>query len=154
LAILKPTILQSQPQLQVILKLIKSEGFEIFRMSRLFWTIEEAEEFYSEHRGRTYYKRLCCHASSGPFIALGLSKVDAVKDWRSLIGPTHFYKDQWNHPNCLRARFGTSDTRNGFHGSDGPESAQRELSFCFEGFDLQWHLNRLNLNVTQEHAIK
>jgi nucleoside diphosphate kinase len=57
------------------------------------------------------------HATSGPFVALALHGPDAIKHWRSLIGPTHVYKGQWNDPETLRARYGLSDTRNGFHGS-------------------------------------
>lgn len=57
------------------------------------------------------------HAASGPFLALALSGPSAVKTWRTLIGPTHVYKTQWTHPDTLRARYGLSDTRNGFHGA-------------------------------------
>lgn len=56
------------------------------------------------------------HATSGSFVALALYGPDAVKRWRTLIGPTHVYKAQWTHPETLRARYGLSDTRNGFHG--------------------------------------
>ena len=66
-------------------------------------------------------------------MALGLCKVNAIQDWRSLIGPTKFYKAQWTHPYTLRARFGISDTRNGFHASADEPSAKRELGLCFEG---------------------
>ena len=56
------------------------------------------------------------HATSGPFVALALCGPDAIKQWRSLIGPTHVYKAQWQKPETLRAKYGLSDTRNGFHG--------------------------------------
>lgn len=56
------------------------------------------------------------HAISGPFVALALYGPDAIAHWRRLIGPTHVFKTQWTHPESLRARYGLSDTRNGFHG--------------------------------------
>ena len=57
------------------------------------------------------------HATSGPFLALALHGPSAITHWRTLIGPTHVYKAQWLHPETLRARYGMSDTRNGFHGA-------------------------------------
>ena len=38
---------------------------------------------------------------------------------------------KYDSPGVLRHDFGISDTRNGFHGSDSPESASRELSIVF-----------------------
>lgn len=66
-------------------------------------------------------------------MALLLGGQNAITRWRDLIGPTKFYKTQWTHPTSLRARYGLSDTRNGFHGSDSPASARKELGFVFEG---------------------
>ncbi|KAK0551800.1 hypothetical protein OC845_001985 [Tilletia horrida] len=40
------------------------------------------------------------------------------------------------------SRFGLGDTRNGFHGSDSPESAARELSMVFDGWDVNWWLEQ------------
>lgn len=92
---------------------------------------------------------------SEPFMALALGKQNAIADWRSLIGPTHVYKAQWERPDTLRARFGISgelcypfilsgcwhtkyngsnaDTRNAFHGSDSRSTARKELNMVFEG---------------------
>lgn len=99
-----------------------------------------SEQFYGEHRGRFYFPRLASsplsrlflpsaltspflqvqHATSGPFVALALCAPDAIQRWRGLIGPTHVYKGQWEKPETLRARYGLSDTRNGFHGEAIP----------------------------------
>lgn len=71
-----------------------------------------------------------------------------------MIGSTHVYKVQWIDPDCLRAKYGLSDTRNGFHGlfflffifimkslliyswcligSDSPESVSKEFAQIFE----------------------
>lgn len=57
------------------------------------------------------------HATSGHFQALALHGPDAIAHWRALIGPTHVYRAQWTQPSTLRARYGLSDTRNGFHGA-------------------------------------
>lgn len=74
-------------------------------------------QFYAEHHDRFYFLRLVSHATSGPFVALALAAPDAIKRWRTLIGPTKVFRGQWEDGSCLRARYGTSDTRNGFHGA-------------------------------------
>ena len=79
---------------------------------------------------------------SGPSMALALYGPDAIKRWRSMLGATKAYKSKWEDPQCLRARYGLGDTRNGFHGSDSTESAQRELGLLFDGWDTQWWLQR------------
>lgn len=76
--------------------------------------------------GRFYFPRLVQHAVSGPSTFLALYGPDALQKWRDLIGPTHFYKTQWTQPETLRSRYGLSDTRNGFHGSDSDASAKKE----------------------------
>lgn len=58
------------------------------------------------------------HAVSGPLVALALCAPDAIQRWRNLIGPTRVFEGQWERPESLRARYGLSDTRNGFHGGD------------------------------------
>jgi nucleoside-diphosphate kinase len=69
--------------------------------------------------------------SGGPIVALCLAKTDAIKDWRSLMGPTNTQTARESSPHSLRARFGTDGTQNATHGSDSPASAARELKFFF-----------------------
>lgn len=114
---------------------------QICRTKRMHWTVEEAEAFYSEHRGRFYFPRLVL-AMSEPFMALALGKENAIADWRALIGPTHVYKAAWEKPESLRARYGISDTRNAFHGSDSSASARHELGLVFEGYDIDWAIQQ------------
>ena len=55
------------------------------------------------------------------------------------MGPTKVYRAAYTEPESLRAVFGLTDTRNGLHGSDSPESAVREIGFFFPEFDAaQW----------------
>ena len=69
--------------------------------------------------------------TSGPVIALCLAKVDAIKGWRELMGPTDSNKARESAPKSLRALFGTDGRRNACHGSDSPQSAAREIKFFF-----------------------
>ncbi|GAA6000403.1 hypothetical protein JCM10207_007998 [Rhodosporidiobolus poonsookiae] len=142
LGVIKPSVAAHQPHVQEIMQRIKASGLEIVRSKRLFWRAEDAEQFYGEHKGRFYFPRLVQHATSGPFVALALAAPDAIQRWRALIGPTHVYKGQWERPETLRAQYGLSDTRNGFHGSDSPKSAAKELGQVFEGWDVEWWLRQ------------
>ncbi|GAA5891334.1 hypothetical protein JCM6882_004660 [Rhodosporidiobolus microsporus] len=144
LGVIKPSVAAHQPHVQDIMKHIKANGLEIVRSKRIFWREEDAAEFYGEHKGRFYFPRLVQHATSGPFVALALCAPDAIKRWRSLIGPTKVFMGQWEAPDSLRAKYGLSDTRNGFHGSDSPESAAKELGQVFEGWDVRWWLDERN----------
>ncbi|POY72707.1 putative Nucleoside-diphosphate kinase [Rhodotorula taiwanensis] len=126
LGIIKPSVAAHQPHVQDIMKEIKRSGLE----------------FYGEHRGRFYYPRLVQHAVSGPLVALALCAPDVIQKWRNLIGPTRVFEGQWERPESLRARYGLSDTRNGFHGADSPESADKELNLIFENWDTSWWLEQ------------
>ncbi|GAA5898155.1 uncharacterized protein JCM6883_000940 [Sporobolomyces salmoneus] len=149
LGIIKPSVTAHQPHVQDIMRTIKQSGLEIVRTKRIFWKEKDAEQFYGEHKGRFYYPRLVQHASSGPFVALALCGPDAIKRWRTLIGPTKVFQGQWEQPESLRARYGLSDTRNGFHGSDSSESAAKELGQVFEGWDVEWFLDQRRKEQSQ-----
>ena len=69
--------------------------------------------------------------TSGPIVALALCKVDAIKAWRQMMGPTDSAKARKEASTSLRALHGTDNTMNACHGSDSPLSAARELNFHF-----------------------
>ena len=49
----------------------------------------------------------------------------AVLQWRKVLGPTDPEKARSEHPNTIRALFGTDTTYNAAHGSDSIEAAIR-----------------------------
>ena len=75
--------------------------------------------------------------TSGPIVALALCKVDAIKAWRQMMGPTDSTKARKEAPTSLRALYGTDNTMNACHGSDSPLSAARELNFHFPKLTLE-----------------
>lgn len=78
---------------------------------------------------------------SGPSYALILQSADSIAKWRSLMGPTKVYKAIYSNPDCIRALYGLSDTRNACHGSDSTESAMKEISILFPEFNMTEALN-------------
>jgi len=110
--------------------MISQQGFQIVRTKQFRMTLQEAEGFYQEHRGRFFYPRLVNFITSGDIVALELEKDDAIPAWRHLIGPSHLNKQPQDR-DTIRKLFAFSDTYNAVHGSDSPESAQREIEFIF-----------------------
>lgn len=60
-----------------------------------------------------------------------LAKEEAIKDWRTLLGPTKVFQTIFSHPETIRGQFGLTDTRNAGHGSDSETSAVKEINFFF-----------------------
>lgn len=61
-------------------------------------TKQRAEEFYAEHRGKPFFGKLVTFMTSGPIYAMILSKRNAIKDWRALMGPTDSLKAKKEAP--------------------------------------------------------
>lgn len=68
--------------------------------------------------------------SNGTITAMIIRGPSSISQWRDLIGPTHYEKAK-DVPESLRAKYGFSDTKNAFHGSDSVESAMREIEHFF-----------------------
>ena len=107
------------------LKILQRKRFEVSSK-----TSQIIENFYSEHEGKFFHRRLVEYMKSGPFeaLVLGSNHSDAIDEWRGLIGPAKIYANQDQESNKMRNLHGISDTRNGFHGSDSPDSTKSEMS--------------------------
>ena len=111
-----------------ILATVEKNGFKIVHMKMHTFTPKEAEIFYGEHKGKPFFADLVSYITSGPVIALVLEKENAVTDWRELIGTTD---PALARPGTIRKMFAESKSKNAVHGSDSPESAERELKLFF-----------------------
>ncbi|KAK9720076.1 hypothetical protein K7432_004369 [Basidiobolus ranarum] len=130
LALVKPDA-YSTGHLDDIKKRIEAEGFKIVQEKEVKGTKSQIEEFYKEHEGRPFFESLTTWMSSSPFYAMILEKKDAVKAWRTLMGPTNSEKAREEAPNSIRALFGTDGSKNATHGSDSLESSAREIGIIF-----------------------
>ena len=71
-----------------ILGKINEAGFRILAMKYTRLSPEQAGKFYEVHQARPFYNDLVKYMSSGPIVAVILSKDNAVEDFRTLIGAT------------------------------------------------------------------
>jgi nucleoside-diphosphate kinase len=135
LAFLKPDTACNPYIVQRVIQRLDQENLKIVQSKSMQWTLAQSQQFYSAHREKFFYNRLCGMLSSGPFIALALEGDDCVAKWRNIIGPTHLLTAKLTDPTSLRALFATSDTRNGFHGSDA-ESVEQEINIVFPELEI------------------
>ncbi len=122
---------------QEIIKRIKSAGFKIVKQKKLPMTKELAEDLYSPHLGKPFYNGLLKFITSGPVIAMVLSKDEAIQKLRDLMGATN---PEEAKPGTIRGdlkeenvRTADGTIKNLIHGSDSPESAKREAKVFFKG---------------------
>ncbi|XP_004536449.1 nucleoside diphosphate kinase 6 [Ceratitis capitata] len=130
LALLKPHAVRNVYAFQQIQQILQ-KNFKILHTKEVHITKEISEHFYAEHKGKFFYNRLVTFMGSGPCYAFVLQSKNCIAKWRELMGPTKVYKAVYSHPDCIRALYGLSDTRNACHGSDSEESAVREISIIF-----------------------
>ncbi|CAN9507392.1 unnamed protein product [Ophioblennius macclurei] len=137
LAVIKPDAVAHPLIMQTLHQRILENDFVIVRRRDLVWRKCDSEKFYAEHSERFFYQRLVEFMSSGPMRAYILAREDAISHWRALMGPTKVFRARYTSPDSIRGQFGLTDTRNTTHGSDSPESAQREIRFFFPEFSAE-----------------
>ncbi|MFT6177301.1 MAG: nucleoside-diphosphate kinase [Bacteroidia bacterium] len=108
-------------------------GFSIKAMKYLHLSKEKAEAFYGIHRERPFFNDLVSFMTSGPIVAMVLSKDNAVNDFRTLIGATNPADAA---AGTIRAKYAKSIDANTIHGSDSDENAAGEASFFFSAFEM------------------
>lgn len=111
-----------------IIKIIEEAGFSIQNMRLLKMDMEMASKFYSVHKERPFFERLCNYMCSGPIIVIELQKNNAVSDFRKLIGSTN---PEDAEEGTIRKLYATSIEANAIHGSDSDENAEIEINFFF-----------------------
>ncbi len=88
-----------------------------------------AEEHYREHKEKKFFGELVDFITSGPVFAMIWEGPDAVKNARSIIGKTNPAEAA---PGTIRGDYALIVDSNIVHGSDSPESAEREIRLFFQ----------------------
>ena len=87
-----------------------------------------AEEHYAEHTEKPFFGELVDFITSGPTLALVLEGEGAIKTVRTTMGATNPADAA---PGTIRGDLSLSMPDNLVHGSDSPESAEREIGLWF-----------------------
>ncbi len=88
-----------------------------------------AERHYEAHKGKPFYDGLVRFMTGSPVLVLALRGVGAIEISRKMMGATFGSKAE---PGTIRGDYGVSNSFNLIHGSDSPESAERELDLFFD----------------------
>ena len=111
-----------------IIRRAEAKGLRIEEMRLMHIGRELAERHYAEHREKPFFAELVDFITSGDVVVAKLTGEQAIPVLRTLMGPTD---PAGAPPGTIRGDFGTVITENLVHGSDSPESAQRELQLFF-----------------------
>ena len=87
-----------------------------------------AERHYEEHREKPFFGELVEFITSGPTLALVLEGESAIEVVRTTMGATN---PTTAAPGTIRGDLALAMPDNLVHGSDSPESAQREIALWF-----------------------
>ena len=113
-----------------ILSRFEAKGLQLVAMELRTIDGAQADAHYAEHVERDFYPPLRDFVTSGPLVALVLEGDDAIEVVRAINGATDGRKAA---PGTIRGDFSLSNRENLVHGSDSPESAEREISLWFPG---------------------
>ena len=111
-----------------VLRRVEAKGLRIVEMRMMTIDRPLAEEHYGEHRDKPFFAELVDFITSGPVVVARITGKDAITCWRALMGPTDPVDAP---PGSIRGDFATAIGENIVHGSDSPESAERELKLFF-----------------------
>ncbi len=112
-----------------VISRVEKEGFKITKIKMMDISEELAQEHYGEHSGKPFFNDLVTFITSGPVVAMEVEGEDAVSEIRRIMGATNPSDAE---PGTIRADLATKLEENVVHGSDSPESAERELSLFFK----------------------
>ena len=127
LVLLKPDAIQ-RGLIGPILSRFEAKGLKIVALKMRQFPAQLIQKHYEAHKERPFYKALVGFMTSGPAVALVLEGKNAIEVTRKLMGKTNASEAE---PGTIRGDWALSRSNNLVHGSDGPESAQKELALFF-----------------------
>ena len=116
-----------------LLERFERKGLSFVGMKLVQVSEDLAKEHYAEHAERPFFPGLLKFVTSSPVLACAIQGPNAVAVCRNIIGATNGQKAD---PGTIRGDFGMSGANNLVHGSDSPESAERELKLWFTNDEL------------------
>jgi nucleoside-diphosphate kinase len=111
-----------------IIARFENKGLKITAMRHMQVTEDLAKQHYAEHDGKPFFGELVEFITSGPIVALVLVGESAIKAARQVIGATNPLEAA---PGSIRGDFAIAVGQNMVHGSDSPESGEREAKLFF-----------------------
>jgi nucleoside-diphosphate kinase len=127
LILVKPDAFERALTGEVIAR-FERKGLRIVALKLMQVDRELAERHYHEHAGKPFFPELIEFITRGPLVVMVLEGEDAVAAARQLIGATNPIEAA---PGSIRGDFAVEVTFNLVHGSDSPNTAEREIALWF-----------------------
>ena len=110
-------------------QVIEKNGLRIIAQKRIKLTTDQAENFYSVHKDRPFFRDLIEYMTSEPVVVQVLSGENSVEKYRSIMGATNPEKAE---EGTIRKLFALNVQENSVHGSDSADNAKIEIDFFFK----------------------
>ncbi len=114
-------------------KIIEKNNLRIVAQKRLKLSKIQAEEFYSIHREKPFFKDLIEYMTSGAVLVQVLDGENAVENYRKIMGATNPDNAE---KGTIRELYALNIQENSVHGSDSEENAKIEISFFFKNDEI------------------
>jgi nucleoside-diphosphate kinase len=111
-----------------VLSRIERKGLRIVAMDLRTLDRDTAQAHYLEHAEKPFYGSLVDFITSSPLVALVVEGPRAIEAFRALAGATDPVRAT---PGTIRGDYALEVQENIVHGSDSPDSAEREIKIFF-----------------------
>ena len=116
-----------------IISRFEKKGIKIIAMKLLSVDKDLAEKHYGIHKGKPFFEPTVKYITSSPVVAMVLEGNNVIEMVRGMMGKTDPQKASIG---TIRGDYGQFIGRNIIHGSDGPETAEFEISLWFNKSEL------------------
>ena len=127
LIILKPDAVQRRLTGEILAR-FETKGLRIAALKLVQVSRDLGGKHYAEHAGKPFFNGLIDFITGGPVIVGVLEGNEAIAVIRSMLGATSGVAAA---PGTIRGDYSISKQNNLVHGSDSPESAEREIALWF-----------------------
>ncbi|MBU8907244.1 nucleoside-diphosphate kinase [Desertibacillus haloalkaliphilus] len=124
-----------------IVSRFEKKGFTLVGAKMITISNELAEKHYAEHKERPFFGELVDFITSGPVFAMVWEGENVISTARTMMGATNPAEAA---PGTIRGDYGVQVAMNVIHGSDSPESAEREIGIFFNQEELNEYTKTIN----------
>ena len=124
-----------------IVNRFESKGYQLVGGKLMTISQELAEQHYGEHKERPFFGELVDFITSGPVFAMVWEGENVISTARLMMGATN---PKESAPGTIRGDFAVTVAKNIIHGSDSPESAEREIGLFFKEEELSSYEKSVN----------
>ena len=110
-------------------KIIEDNDLVIIAQKRTKLSKTKAEGFYSIHKDKPFFNDLIDYMTSGPVILQVLEGINAIEDYRKIMGATN---PDSAEEGTIRKQFALNIQENSVHGSDSEDNALIEINYFFD----------------------